>query len=191
MAGLDSDAVGEMSDDELHRLDATGNVEKLERTLYRLRPEVAGDWGPSTVVTNREAIESGQDTTWDVAFLEYRFITWLGDELLTAHPCYIVTDGLADHLASAGLTGVAFSDVKISRAGIVDDLNPDRKLPPFRRLVPTGRVRQDEDGTVRSWTGDDVSLTERGDLVVTERCLEVLRLHRIDHCEIEPLTVRG
>lgn len=50
--------------------------------LYKLEPEVAGGWGPSTVVTNRPDLASGTARVPEVACLEYVFDGWMGDDLL-------------------------------------------------------------------------------------------------------------
>ncbi len=155
--------------------------------VFLLEPEVAGGWGPRTVVTNQQEVEAGIASTWNVSYLEYMFDGWLGDELLTTHPCYIVTDSLAIDLQGEGLSGVQMAPVAVSTSELFQELYPDRELPHFQRLIPQGTARVADDGKLVEWSGHDLCLTPRGDLIVSEPCLEVLRRHRLKHCKIQEL----
>lgn len=184
-------------------------------TLYMLQPEVDGGWGDKTVVTNFPEVRSGQAMMHEVAFLEYRFDDWLGDDLLATGPCYIVTDRLARALRAAGLTGARFDVVEVSTSGQWEDWEDHRQqrperlrtLPPFERLIPTGEARYRMDGTGVSWSGDDfclgvcedwspppsveqtLSWRSPYDLVVSGRCLELLRQFQLKHCRIEEVLI--
>jgi hypothetical protein len=155
-------------------------------TLLLLEPEVAGGFGPKTEV-DRTKIESGEAKVPEIGYLEYVFDGWLGDELLETFPCFIVTERLAADLKDAGLSGLRLGDVDVSKSGLFLDLHPDRELPPFRRLIPLGKVQLGEGGNVEEYSGHDLCMTERAELVVTERCLNVLRQHKIEHCEVTRL----
>jgi hypothetical protein len=151
-----------------------------------LKPEVAGQKGDATVITNYDELRSGATLYPNVTKLEYEFYGWLGDELLESFPCFVVTSDLAESIKTSGLTGVEFFPVKVSKSDFFIEAH-DRDLPPFVWLVSTGRVVVDATGELQSWTGHDFSLSQRAELVVTDKSLAVLRQHRIGHCEITPL----
>lgn len=94
--------------------------------LY-LEPEVGGGLGPGTIQSN----DSDRPVNYRVDRLNYEFDVWLGDEILEATPCFIVTDRLAKILSVKGLSGVLFDDVEVSRSGIFEDMYPHRILPKF------------------------------------------------------------
>lgn len=152
--------------------------------LLRLSPEVAGGWGPATIVSNRSEIESGKSRVPVVEFLEYRFEGWLGDELLESFPCFIVTEALARDLTTSGMTGFRLGDVEVSVSPHFEETNPGRVVPAFRRLHIDGRVRQSNG--VR-WSGQDICLTEKAELVVSERCWVIVHRYESANCEAEEL----
>jgi hypothetical protein len=160
-------------------------------TFFLLRPEVAGGWGSETVVVNRTETRFGADKFPVVTKLEYVFDDWLGDDLLESFPCFIVTETLADKLQQNALTGLKFSDVLISASELFEDINGAdgfSKLPHFVRLEPQGRVAFDSEYEVLNWTGDDICLGERAELIVTEKALDVLKQSNINQCDIISLT---
>jgi hypothetical protein len=183
------------------------------QTLSLIAPEVGGGKGPGTVVVNRAAIESRTATVPEVTQLEYQFDGWMGDDLLTASPCYIVTQRLADALTRSDLTGFRLADVQISTSSewaqwkqLRPDLVPE--LPAFRWLVPDGRAEFTMDGTICGWSGDDLnwatcrdyvkpatfeemlaeSISPHG-LVITPRCLELLRGYQISRSRVRELVL--
>lgn len=161
-------------------------------TLFRLQPEVAGSTGEGTVITNYDALRAGTALVHDVAELEYTFDDWLGDDLLESFPCFIVTEALAASLERAGLSGLELRDVTISVSELWPQLHGDdptgASLPPFRWLTPTGTLQLEPKETAyTAWSGHDVNLSQRAQLVVTDRALEVIRQHTIAHCTIEEL----
>jgi hypothetical protein len=90
---------------------------RLMTTLYLLGPEVAGGFGPRTVITNQAAIEVGEATYHEVSRLEYCFDDWQGDDLLTTAPCYIATERLLLAMREAELTGFELEPVIITTSG--------------------------------------------------------------------------
>jgi hypothetical protein len=127
---------------------------------------------------------------WRIVRLEYVFDGWLGDDLLTSHPRYIVTEVLARELTTHELTGVRLTDVLISKSDLFEQLHPERQLPMFRGLIPDGKASVGDDVVVQYWSGHDLCLTERAQLVETRNTLEILRQHHIDHRDIDPLRCR-
>ena len=60
------------------------------------------------------------------------------------------------------------------------------ELPPFRRLFAEGKARISGEKVVY-WSEHDICLMEPGYLVVSPRCLDILKRHKIDHCDVLPL----
>ena len=155
--------------------------------LFLLHPEVAGALGDNTVVANRIQLESGSAIVREITHLEYVFDGWLGDELLESYPCFIVTESLAADLTNANLLGLKLGSVEISISETFEELYPGRNLPAFRRLMPQGEVQITKKGKIRNWSQHDLCLTERAELVVSKRCLDVLQRHQIEQCEVQEL----
>jgi hypothetical protein len=134
---------------------------------YKLEPEVAGHLGSGTVMdasTHPPIVHA----------LHYEFDGWLGDELLTAFPCFIVTENLRQLIESANPSGCRFDRVRVSRSEEFEELYPDQQLPAFSWLIVDGTARRDDFGT--SPTG--------GALIVSERMLQVMKRARLQDCRI-------
>ena len=128
---------------------------------YCVEPEVAGGWGKNTVV------DSGlREGPASVSRLHYEFDGWLGDELLTSTPCFIVSERLAREIEGAQLTGVWFDELEVTTSGEFADLYPTLQLPKFVWLRIDGRPGQ-----------DDFGLAKGIRLVVSERAWELIK-HR-------------
>lgn len=102
---------------------------------YILMPEVA-------------AMGLGKNTIMDrtvhppiVSYLHYDFDVWLGDDLLEAFPCFIVTEGLAETIRNANLSGVEFHQVEISTSEQFKEMYGAREIPPFVWLYPARTSR--------------------------------------------------
>lgn len=139
---------------------------------WYIEPEVAGQLG----------VETEMDTSVHppiVRRLHYQFDGWLGNELLEAFPCFIVTETLAKALAESPLTGWNVDDVLVTTSEVFDELHPRMTLPAFRRLVVTGDV--------------DADFSIAGDhrLRVSDRALRLLRRFRIDHAVVEPAPTKS
>jgi hypothetical protein len=160
--------------------------------LIRLKPEVAGSTGDGTVITNYDDLRSGAALVPSVEHLEYAFDDWLGDDLIESFPCFIVTNALAASLEAGGLSGLELRDVTITVSELWEQLHEDdptgAALPRFRWFVPTGTVSIEPGETsYRDWSGHDLCLSQRAELIVTDRALAVMRTLRLDQCEVEPL----
>jgi hypothetical protein len=134
---------------------------------WNLEPEVAGGLGEGTIM-DRHAHPP------IVSRLHYALQSWLGDELLTAFPCHIVTQRVREALAHLGATGCAFDEVHITTEYPFDELYPGRRLPPFTWLKISGRAGL-----------DDFGLSADHRLVISSRVLRCLREFQLAHCEIE------
>jgi hypothetical protein len=135
---------------------------------FFLQPEVAGGLGEDTVLT--------RDTHPPIVTkLHYEIDVWLGDALLEGFPCFILIPELAEAIVRAELTGAGIAPVKVTPSGIFEDLNPGRKLPEFRWLKLAGMPGR-----------DDMAADEKGNLVVSERALRILKRFQLKHCEVAP-----
>ncbi|WP_152559263.1 hypothetical protein [Tumebacillus flagellatus] len=152
--------------------------------LFLLKPEVAGGFGENTQIRkpDDEPLVSKH-----VVHLHYEFEGWLGDELLTSHPCYIVTDRVSELLKRSGCTGLHFETVEVSTSEMFLELEPNVTLPSFKRMIPLGSIVLEGD-TFEDWSGHDFSMNERCRLVVSEKALEVLQPYIKNYCVIIPLT---
>jgi hypothetical protein len=134
-------------------------------TSFDLEPEVAGGLGPGT------RWGAGPN---EIVQLDYEFDDWLGDDLVTSTPVVLATARARDAIRAAGLTGVEFAPVTVSRSELFADLN-DGDLPEWVWLRAVG-----EPGVDDFWTGG------RSDLTVSERALTVLQPLALDHCIVTP-----
>lgn len=136
-------------------------------TFFRLRPEVAGGWGPNTSFTR----VPGCPTT--VHKLHYVFDGWLGDELLESTPCFIVTRRLADQIVEARLTGCECRHLEVSVSEECREFPSALELPEFVWLHIDGIAGV-----------DDFGITHDYHLVVSERALGVIKSRQLEHCDV-------
>lgn len=136
---------------------------------FALEPEVAGGFGKRTIL----------DATVHppvVEHLNYEFgWGYLGDELLENFPCFIVTQRLADILVRSGLGSFYLDEVEVTFTPDAQEEHAGKPFPHFLWLRVTGTAGQ-----------DDLGVTGKAQLVVSERALQVLRRGVIDNCGIEP-----
>ena len=137
--------------------------------FFSLAPEVAGGWGKNTLYTRTP----GKPTV--VHKLHYHFDGWLGDELLTSTPCFIVSERLCQAIQRAELNGVRFDEVEVTTSDQFNELYPGRHLPKFIWLRVEGKPGQ-----------DDFGLAPSLQLVVSAQALEVLTRMNLRHCGITP-----
>jgi hypothetical protein len=140
-------------------------------TYYLIEPEVAGILGENTVLdasTHPPRVDR----------LEYEIKGWMGDELMTRFPCFVVTQHLGGKLREAGLGAFQFRDVQVT-------MSPEGESSlEFKGIE---RFPECEWMHVRGTPGrDDFGVTSfAGDLVVSDRGLEALRQGRLEHAHIE------
>ena len=113
----------------------------------------------------------GQPTV--VFKLHYEFNGWLGDELLESVACYIVTEPLAAEIEKAGLTGVQFDEVEISKSDEFEAFQPGQELPRFLWMRVVGQPRKDD-----FWITPDLILA------VSERALDLLKQSGLSHMDV-------
>lgn len=132
---------------------------------------MAGGWGPHIQVDRRTHPPR-------VTRLHYEFQGWLGDDLLTTFPEFVVTERLAEALERSGMTGFQLADLEVSAGNTWTQLHDARPLPRCRWLKVTDRAG-----------AADFGLTELAHLVVSQRGLELLRGFSLRECEVSPWRV--
>lgn len=133
---------------------------------YELEPEVAGSLGPGT--------EWGPGRR-EITRLDYEFDDWLGDDLVTSTPVTLATTRVRDAVLAAGLAGVEFAPVIVSRSDMFEELDGG-DLPAWVWLRPVGRPGIDD-----AWAGC------RSRLTVSERMFTVLRQFTLERCIVTPV----
>lgn len=80
-----------------------------------------------------------------------------------------------------------FEDIEYTATQEFSELYPNRTLPNFKRLVVLGKVKVQSDAFYE-WSGDDFCLTDDSYLIVTNKALEVLKMHQLNYCDIKKLS---
>ncbi len=102
------------------------------------------------------------------------FDTWLGDDVVRAHPLLLVTPGLKDALlALGGPTGFSLVQAHASRTPFFERHAPDRRLPPFWSVEVVGRPGV-----------DDLGLGRDGSIVASARVIDVLGRFSLKHATL-------
>ena len=134
---------------------------------YILGPEVAGGFGANTQLKS-----SCHPPKVDCLHLEFE--GWLGDCLIESFPCFVATESVIESLKAAGTTGIEDRDVEVSTTDGFRELYPDREIGRWRWMQAVGTPGL-----------DDIAVTESARLVASERAVEILRSHGLEHCDIE------
>ncbi|RJQ79986.1 hypothetical protein D5S17_09455 [Pseudonocardiaceae bacterium YIM PH 21723] len=135
-------------------------------TFYQLEPEVPGQWGANTQL----------DTSTHppvVQRLHLELDCWLGDDLITSFPAYLVTPSAAERLGEASLTGFELRDAEINQSEQSIEVDGPEEIPAFRWLHITGQAAQ-----------DDFGIGAGNELVVSQTALEILRAGTLANCEV-------
>ena|SRR5271170_4541037 len=135
-------------------------------TYFVLTPEVAGGLGPASTGDLKARPPR-------LVKFNYEFDVWLGDPLIEAMSNFIVTDPLKDRLIESRASGVRFGEVEVTKSGEYQDRYSDQHLPAFSWLQVTGRAGK-----------DDFGLSSSGELVVSDRIMDLLKAFGLSHCEV-------
>lgn len=143
---------------------------------YELEPEVAGGIGKMSELLYKDGMIDR------VKFLHYEFYGWLGDELLTTYPCFIVTESLMDDIIFSGLKGVEFKNIRMSFSEEFDSAYEKTTIPPFMEIKCKFVCEENIDKLTC-----DFYRTKYDELIVSEKALNVLRRHKFDFCKIKKI----
>jgi hypothetical protein len=124
---------------------------------YLVKPEVAGGLGPETIMD--ASVHPPR-----VSRLHYEVVDWLGDCIVQSFPCYLAVRHAAHRLEESGFTGFHSEVAIVSEAEEFRDINPDGELPDLVWLIIDGEPDR-----------DDIGVTGKAQLVVSEAVLGVLR----------------
>jgi hypothetical protein len=138
------------------------------RWFYVIEPEVPGGLGERTILDRSVHPPL-------ISRLHYQFDGWLGDQIVTSFPAFMVTGDLATKIQRAGLTGVELADVEISVSPEFEDLHPGATLPPFRWLKPIGVAGRDDFGLGRDHR-----------LVVSKKTLDLIAATKPRALDVRP-----
>lgn len=131
---------------------------------FVIDPQVAGELGEGT-----EMDSSVHPPV--VSHLEYVLDYPGTDDLIQSFPVYLASVELRASLEAAGVRGIEWRDAVVSRGDFYEDYPPADPIN-YRWLIP-------------GVPGDDCWI-ENLELVVSDRMMDVLRLARINDCEITP-----
>jgi hypothetical protein len=128
-----------------------------------LEPEVPGGLGESSKLDF-----STRPPT--VIALHFEFAGWLGDDLITTTPCFIVTDSLRTGLQTFNGTGYTFAELIVSKSEEFVSSEFDPYQTTFSWLKVTGIAGVDDFGL------------DKGRLVVSKRAFEMLSAYQMSNC---------
>ncbi|WP_110953601.1 hypothetical protein [Anaerosinus massiliensis] len=151
--------------------------------MYLLEPEVPGGIGKNSILEH----ENGRIKK--AVHLHYEFDGWLGDDLITTSPFFIITERLADKIQTNDIIGYDFEDLETSLSDNFKELYPIRVLPKFRMLIPLGIVETDKQYIIK-WTGHDLCLRNGADFIVSEKALVIFQKYNLNYCDISELETR-
>jgi len=154
--------------------------------LYFLEPEVSGGHGEHTIYGTEQDIEA-KGISGKVEYLHYEFEGWLGDDLLESTPAFIVSNILQTELEKSNFKDYKLEECLITTSDEFKEMYPNKEIPTFNRFIPLGKIEV-EGEKFKNWSGNHFCLSPKGELVVTQEALDLLKRVSIDHTYITPLT---
>ncbi|MGN6035787.1 hypothetical protein ACP6NG_10425 [Brevibacterium casei] len=149
-------------------------------TRHTLPPEATGTVGPGAEWT---VDTTGSSTQTDP--LRCEFAGWLGDDLVSVNPDFVVSGTLADALRASDLTGFELrGDPVITKSSeFVSESGSD--FPDhWERLVPSPEPTTASDDREPN---EETDIARQGsDLLVSECALALLNDYRITHARLTP-----
>ncbi|NIG55383.1 hypothetical protein [Chitinophaga sp. Cy-1792] len=140
----------------------------MNKTYYRLKPEVPGGQAIRTIL-NKEVHPP------TIKHLHFEFDDWLGGDLITSFPSFLITERLLNILYANNIGGFIVNDnVEFSFSELFFDLNPEGKdVPDFKWIEVIGTAE------------DDIKLDQEKYLNVSARVLEILNgANCLKNCEV-------
>ncbi len=148
--------------------------------FYFLEPEVPGGLGEGT--------EWDRTTDpYEVVKLHYEMQGWMGDELITSSPVYMVGEQVAKALQQANLSGFTLAPMTLSFSDQFRSRYAAADVPGFVWLKLGDRPMLDDFGRCSRASGATTPKPVRlkTSLLVSGRALDVLKQFRIEQCEVE------
>lgn len=148
---------------------------------YIIEPEVAGGIGKNTIY--EECEESNR--RYEIKHLHFVFEGWLGDQLLEVTPCFLVSEKIKNAIQKNMLTGCSFQDVEISCSEEFVELNYNKNIPLFYRMIPLNVFDEKENYNDNNTIFYDFMITENKSLVISEKAKKILEENKaIEHAEL-------
>jgi len=111
----------------------------------------------------------------------YVFDTWLGDDLVRAHPVFLATTRLKDTLETLpGPTGFHSARIRVERSPFLRRHRPRLRLPTFWALEIYGQAGR-----------HPLGLAADRSLVVSQAALDCLVQHSIPHAQLSQFVPPG
>ena len=129
--------------------------------FWEIEPEVSGHLGSGSILDSSSHPPI-------VSRLHFVFDGWMGDDLVTSFPCFLISARLAESLRKKNFTGYEIDEAEVSTSeeyvemASIDPALPD--LPVFLWLRVTGLVGR-----------DDFGLSRTHDLVVSDGVIDSMR----------------
>jgi hypothetical protein len=138
-----------------------------KRKHHRVEPEVPVGLGEDTVFGS---------SNQEVLSVHMHLEDWLGDDLLTCHPVFLVTDELRDKLLSSAFTGFSFEPIKQTLdQSFQNNFQFQRSVPVFFWLKINGQK-----------DAADFFEDADGNLMVSTNALKFLKKYaNIKYCDID------
>lgn len=141
---------------------------------FVLEPEVAGGIGKkSKILYENSKIK-------EVLFLDYEFEGWLGDDILTTHLCFIISEFLCDIIKISDLKGYQLQKIGISFLDFFLEVYNKKILPNFIRLLPFAI----NDISLIDKMSLDFYLYKNTTLIVSEKALNTLKKLNLSNANI-------
>jgi hypothetical protein len=127
---------------------------------YLVEPEVMVDLGEETV------FEETNSPIKIIKSLHIELENWMGDDLLTNHPVFIVTDALKTSLQKNNFSGFSFDTMKVTKGKYFDSgYDLEKPLPTFHWIKINGQPNI-----------DDFYISNH-ELYISDRAIEYLKLN--------------
>lgn len=139
------------------------------KKYYKLNPEVPGHFGDNTII--EKSVNS-----YYVKKLHYIFDGWQGDDILSSHPIFMVTERLKDQLLSSSfIDGFILKElIKVETSEEYHVFFGEKSIPPIFLLEINGKPYI-----------NDFGVDENNDLIVSHNSLEILKKYNMNFCDIE------
>ena len=137
-------------------------------TYYKLNPEVPGHFGDDAELER-------VNNTFEVKKMHLVFDGWQGDDLLTNHPVFMVTERLKDAISKFPLSGFSVTRIdNIETSEEYETFFGNKEIPPIFWLKVIGNPYI-----------DDFGINEDNDLVVSQKTLDIMQKFNMNLCRVE------
>ena len=124
------------------------------------------------------------------------FEDWSGDEIIVSSPHYFASDRIAELILNNGFTGCSSSKINTRRTEKFPVLSSFVSIPEFSVLNIEGRVKEIPRSLrlvdwlqESAWSGHDVCLGPKNELVFSQRCLRAIPLECLPNARIKTFSM--